>query len=64
MLQTTSVNYCGPAIKCNGLIINQLNLKVKQQTKSGLMKKIRNRLMMGTEKTSSQNREIGQTSKI
>ena len=27
--KTTSVNYCGPAIKCNGLIINQLNLKVK-----------------------------------
>ena len=24
----TSVNYCGPAINCNGLIITQLNLKV------------------------------------
>ena len=23
----TSVNYCGPAINCNGLIITQLNLK-------------------------------------
>ena len=60
----TSVNYCGPAINCNGLIITQLNLKVNQQTKSGLMQKIRNGLMIRTEKTSSQNREIGRKSRF
>ena len=27
--KATSVNYCGPAINCNGLIITKLNLKVK-----------------------------------
>ena len=56
----TSVNYCGPVINCNGLIITKLNFKVNYQTKSGLIKKVRNRLMMGTEKPSSQNREIGE----
>ena len=35
--EETSVNYCGPAINCNGLIITQLNLKVNWQTKSGLI---------------------------
>ena len=44
------MNYCGPAINCNGLFITKLNFKVNYKTKSGLMQKVRNRLMMGTEK--------------
>ena len=43
---------------------NSAKFKGELATKSGLMQKVRNRLMMGTEKTSSQNREIRQKSRF